>query len=248
MSVAVAESCFLSALQPATSWTAYMVPSDGPSPDPGAKARRVQEQVRMRLAERKSSSLPRLDDSLVGPADYSFPDTRVLGHSLGFSSRSMIHTPSRPIAVSTAPPPLLWLLFSLGGGNVFQGETETKQRCPEQLPFRSGAQQIQTLQVAVSGRPGASPCPRASSHRKSLLPTHVASWYPETQPQWHLGPGQRLLAGGGVAMPTHLQRPLPPHHQPYNQQAAAAAALPAAGFRLCPRGLGWNRPSPPPRW
>lgn len=73
MSVAVAEGCFLSALQPATSCTAYMVPSDGPSPDPRAKARRVQEQVRMRLAERKSSSLPRLDDSLVGPAGESHP-------------------------------------------------------------------------------------------------------------------------------------------------------------------------------
>lgn len=66
MSVAVAERCFLSALQPNTSCTAYVVPSDGPSPDPTAKARRVREQVRMRLAEKKSSSLPRLDDSLAG--------------------------------------------------------------------------------------------------------------------------------------------------------------------------------------
>lgn len=66
MSVAVAESCFLSALQPNTSCTAYLVPSDGPSPDPVAKARRVQEQVRMRLAEKKSCSLGRLDDSLAG--------------------------------------------------------------------------------------------------------------------------------------------------------------------------------------
>lgn len=68
MSVAVAESsgCFLSALQPNTSRTAYVVPSDGPPPDPVAKARRVREQVRMRLAEKKkSSSLPRLDDTLV---------------------------------------------------------------------------------------------------------------------------------------------------------------------------------------
>lgn len=73
MSVAVAESCFLSALQPNTSCTAYMVPSDGVSPDSGAKARRVQEQVRMRLAEKKSSSLPRLDDSLLGPSGESHP-------------------------------------------------------------------------------------------------------------------------------------------------------------------------------
>lgn len=65
MSVAVAEGCFLSALHPNSSCTAYVVPSDGPSSDPVAKARRVREQVRMRLAE-KSSSLPRLNDSLVG--------------------------------------------------------------------------------------------------------------------------------------------------------------------------------------
>lgn len=67
MSLAVAEGCFLSALQPNSSCsTTYVVPSDGPSPDPVAKARRVREQVRMRLAEKRSSSLPRLNDS-VGP-------------------------------------------------------------------------------------------------------------------------------------------------------------------------------------
>uniref|UniRef100_A0A7N8WPV2 Plakophilin-3-like n=1 Tax=Mastacembelus armatus TaxID=205130 RepID=A0A7N8WPV2_9TELE len=66
MSVAMAEGCFLSALRPNSSCTAYMVPSDGPCPDPVAKARRVREQVRMRLAEKKSLSMPRLDDVGVG--------------------------------------------------------------------------------------------------------------------------------------------------------------------------------------
>lgn len=66
MSVAVVEGCFLSALQPNSSCTTYVVPSDGPCPDPVAKARRVREQVRMRLAEKKSSSLPGLEDSLLG--------------------------------------------------------------------------------------------------------------------------------------------------------------------------------------
>lgn len=66
MSAVMAEGCFMSALQPNSSCTAYVLPSDGPSPDPVAKARRVREQVRMRLAEKKSLSLPRLDDSLVG--------------------------------------------------------------------------------------------------------------------------------------------------------------------------------------
>ncbi|XP_044044730.1 plakophilin-3-like isoform X2 [Siniperca chuatsi] len=103
MSVAVAEGCFLSALQPNSSCTAYVVPSDGPSPDPVAKARRVREQVRMRLAEKKSSSLPRLDDSLVGSTDYSLPEAKSFTHTHGFSSRSMIHTPSRVMAVPTVP-------------------------------------------------------------------------------------------------------------------------------------------------
>lgn len=66
MNVAIAEGCFLSALQPNSSCTAYALPSDDQSPDPMARARRVREQVRMRLAERKSSSLTRLDDSRLG--------------------------------------------------------------------------------------------------------------------------------------------------------------------------------------
>ncbi|XP_035507766.1 plakophilin-3-like isoform X2 [Morone saxatilis] len=103
MSVAVAEGCFLSALQPNSSCTAYVIPSDGPSLDPVARARRVREQVRMRLAEKKSSSMPRLDDSLTGSTDYSFPEAKSFTHSHGFSSRSMIHTPSRVLAVPTVP-------------------------------------------------------------------------------------------------------------------------------------------------
>ncbi|XP_026234245.1 plakophilin-3 [Anabas testudineus] len=104
MSALMAEGCFLSALQPNSSCTAYALPSDGPSADPVAKARRVREQVRMRLAEKKSLSLTRLDDSLVGSADYSLPETKSFNHTHGFSSRSMIHTPSRVMAVATVPP------------------------------------------------------------------------------------------------------------------------------------------------
>ncbi|XP_029000275.1 plakophilin-3 [Betta splendens] len=104
MSAVMAEGCFLSALQPNSHRTAYVLPSDGPSPDPAAKARRVREQVRMRLAEKKSLSLPRLDDSAAAATDYSFPEARSFTHTHGFSSRSMIHTPSRVMAVSTVPP------------------------------------------------------------------------------------------------------------------------------------------------
>ncbi|KAG7454170.1 hypothetical protein JOB18_006330, partial [Solea senegalensis] len=68
MSVVLVDSaCLLSALQPNSSCTAYALPSDGPSPDPAARARRVQEQVRRRLQEnKKSSSLTRLDEPLSG--------------------------------------------------------------------------------------------------------------------------------------------------------------------------------------
>lgn len=85
MSVAVAEGCFLSALQPNSSCTAYMVPSDGPCPDAVAKARRVQEQVRMRLAEKKSSSMTRLDDTLVGSTGESHP-VQTIARQLLYSS------------------------------------------------------------------------------------------------------------------------------------------------------------------
>nr|XP_046249759.1 plakophilin-3-like [Scatophagus argus]XP_046249844.1 plakophilin-3-like [Scatophagus argus] len=122
MSVAVAEGCFLSALQPNTSCTAYVLPSDGPSPDPVAKARRVREQVRMRLAENKSSSLPRLDDSLLGATDYNPPETKSFTHTHGFSSRSMIHTPSRIMAVPTVP------LHSSGFSSRSAVETASKLR------------------------------------------------------------------------------------------------------------------------
>ncbi|XP_056268842.1 plakophilin-3-like isoform X1 [Pseudoliparis swirei] len=102
MSVAVAEGCFLSALQPKTSCTTYVVPSD-PSPDPLAKARRVREQVRMRLAEKRSCSLPRLNDAPIGSTDYNLPEAKSISHTFGFSSRSMIHTPSRVMSMPTAP-------------------------------------------------------------------------------------------------------------------------------------------------
>ncbi|CAJ1048672.1 plakophilin-3-like [Xyrichtys novacula] len=103
MSAAMVEGCFLSALQPNSSYTAYVVPSDGPSQDPLAKARRVQQQVRMRLAEKRSNSMPRLNDS-VGSTDCSIPEFKSSRHIHGFTSRSLIHTPHRVMAVSTLSP------------------------------------------------------------------------------------------------------------------------------------------------
>ncbi|XP_067351041.1 plakophilin-3-like isoform X2 [Channa argus] len=120
MTAVMTEGYFLSALQPNSSCTAYVVPSDGPSPDPVAKARRVREQVRMRLAEKKSLSLPKLNDSLIGSTEYNLPDAKGFTHIHGFSSRSMIHTPSRVMAVSTAP------LHSSGFSSRSAVETSSK--------------------------------------------------------------------------------------------------------------------------
>ncbi|KAM6981053.1 plakophilin-3 [Aplochiton taeniatus] len=107
---AAAERCFLSALQPNSTVTTYAVPSDTQIGADGqltdARARRVQQQVQMRLAEKnKSSSLPRLNGTLCGPGpDHYLTPGRSFGSShAGFSSRSMIHTPTRLMSVATAP-------------------------------------------------------------------------------------------------------------------------------------------------
>ncbi|KAL6112634.1 pkp3 [Pungitius sinensis] len=135
MSVSVADSCFLSALQPRTSCTAYVVPPDGPCLDPGARARRVREQVRMRLAENRSSSLPRLDDTRNGSTDHNYPEAKSFSNTLGFSSRSMIHTPSRVMAMPTGP------LRSSGFSSRSAVETSSKaghkQTSEVQSSFRS---------------------------------------------------------------------------------------------------------------
>ncbi|CAL8350114.1 unnamed protein product [Merluccius merluccius] len=100
VAVAAADGCFLSALQPNSSRTSYGVPSEGPVGDPGSRARRVQEQVRMRLAEKKTSSNPRLNGSVSTAAQHGFSSTAA--HQ-GFSSRSLTHTPSRVLAVPPGP-------------------------------------------------------------------------------------------------------------------------------------------------
>ncbi|CAL8404397.1 unnamed protein product [Boreogadus saida] len=110
MSVAMraADGCFLSALQPNSSRTSYGVPSDMQISDgpyggdaAGTRARRVQEQVRMRLAEKKCSSIPRLN----GSTDFCPPPVRCYTANHGFSSRSLTLTPSRVLSVATAPLP-----------------------------------------------------------------------------------------------------------------------------------------------
>ncbi|KAM3625074.1 uncharacterized protein V6R79_006504 [Siganus canaliculatus] len=198
MSVAVAEGCFLSALQPNTSCTAYVLPSDGPSPDPVAKARRVREQVRMRMAEKKSSSLPRLDDSVLGAAEYSFPEPK--SYTQGFSSRSMIHTPSRVMAVPTVP------LHSSGFSSRSAVETSSRAR-------NRGASTVQSsFQSSFESH-------SRSRRSKSLCPADQEAFAPPPQekaslPGPPLGTLRRSLSGT-LAQDRGFWQEEPSHQQQY---------------------------------
>ncbi|KAM9366816.1 plakophilin-3-like [Symphorus nematophorus] len=183
MSVAVAESCFLSALQPNTSRTAYALPSDDLPHDPVARARRVREQVRMRLAEKKSSSMPRLDDSMFAATDYSFPEAKSYSHSHGFSSRSMIHTPTRVMAVPTAP------LHSPGFSSHSAVESNSKSRSKAASTVQSS---FQSYQSHTRSRRSKSLCQADQEAFHLTVPQEKTS-YPITMPP----PGtlRRTLSG-----------------------------------------------------
>uniref|UniRef100_I3J669 Plakophilin 3 n=1 Tax=Oreochromis niloticus TaxID=8128 RepID=I3J669_ORENI len=195
MNVGIPEGCFLSALQPNSSCTAYVVPSDGPSPDPVAKARRVREQVRMRLAERKSSSLSRLEGSTDPPEMKSY------GHAHGFSSRSMINTPSRVMAVPTVPLPASGFSsrsavdttsrLTHKGGAVVHSSSQTSQVYSRSRRSKSLTQgEHEALPVTSSGRlenPSLTlPAPPPGTLRRSLsgiLAQEKGYWQEEELPQ-----------------------------------------------------------------
>uniref|UniRef100_A0A3P8ZTE3 Plakophilin 3b n=1 Tax=Esox lucius TaxID=8010 RepID=A0A3P8ZTE3_ESOLU len=92
------DSCLLSARQHNTSVTTYAVPSDvqlgpeGSISDELARAKRVQQQVQLRLAERRSSSRTRLNGSHCTPPEHS----GTMGYNTcgpGSSSNLAIHKP-----------------------------------------------------------------------------------------------------------------------------------------------------------
>ncbi|XP_072320973.1 plakophilin-3 isoform X2 [Eucyclogobius newberryi] len=211
MSAAVAERCFLSALQPKTSCTAYVVPSDGPCPDQAAKARRVQEQVRRRLAEKQSSSLTRLDDSLLGSTDYHHQTPRGFSSNHGFSSRSMITTPSRVMAVATAPLPSSG--FSTRSAiesnsrtnrssvHTSYQATQSRARSTRSKSFCQADQEIIPLTVLPSpeGSGHALPVPPLGSLRRSLSGTLAqgrGQWQDEEAPYQYIykGPSHRTIS------------------------------------------------------
>uniref|UniRef100_A0A3B4B9T0 Uncharacterized protein n=1 Tax=Periophthalmus magnuspinnatus TaxID=409849 RepID=A0A3B4B9T0_9GOBI len=197
MSVAVAEGCFLTALQPNTSCTAYVVPSDGPSSDQAAKARRVQEQVRRRLAEKnKSSSMTRLDDSTVG----STGESGFLSNH-GFSSRSMINTPSRVMAVSVVGLTVTTIGVTFNSIHTSYQATQSRTRSSRSRSFCQADQEVFPLTVLPSPESSAHtlPAPPPGSLRRSLSGTLAqgrGQWQDEDVPYQYIykGPSHRTIS------------------------------------------------------
>lgn len=106
MSFLDSENVFLSALQPNTSVSTYAVPSDiqlghGTLSDEMSRAKRVQEQVKLRLAEK--STLPRQNGTSGHYASSEYGSSSAMKYQTynpGFSSKSYVQTTSRPVMVS----------------------------------------------------------------------------------------------------------------------------------------------------
>ncbi|CAL8294560.1 unnamed protein product [Boreogadus saida] len=104
--IAASESVFLSALQPHTSVTTYGLPSDAQIghggttvSDEAARARRVQQQVQMRLAEK--STLPRQNGGAGGYASSEYggsSSTKYQTYTPGYSSKSFVYNPAKAMA------------------------------------------------------------------------------------------------------------------------------------------------------
>ncbi|XP_051558503.1 plakophilin-3-like isoform X1 [Myxocyprinus asiaticus] len=93
--VAATEGLFFSALQPSSSVTTYAVPSDDQL---GTKAKRVQQQVQQRMAE-KASSLSRLNASQYSSTEYNGSSSmRYQTKGPGFSSKSLVPNGNRTMA------------------------------------------------------------------------------------------------------------------------------------------------------
>uniref|UniRef100_A0A3Q4M4A7 Plakophilin 3b n=1 Tax=Neolamprologus brichardi TaxID=32507 RepID=A0A3Q4M4A7_NEOBR len=197
--------------KPNSSCTAYVVPSDGPSPDPVAKARRVREQVRMRLAERKSSSLSRLEGSTGESLKAAQSNGR---ESKGFSSRSMINTPSRAMAVPAVPLPASGFSsrssvdttsrLTHKGAAVVHSSSQTSQVYSRSRRSKSLTQgEHEALPVTSSGRLENPllplPAPPPGTLRRSLsgiLAQEKGCWQEEELPQQYTykGPSHRTIS------------------------------------------------------
>uniref|UniRef100_A0A7N8XMK3 Plakophilin 3 n=1 Tax=Mastacembelus armatus TaxID=205130 RepID=A0A7N8XMK3_9TELE len=128
MSTVTSENVFLSALQPNTSVTTYGLPSDiqlrdgGSVSDEVARARRVQQQVQMRLAEK--STLPRQNGSAshYAMSDYGGSSTmKYQTYHPSFSSKSSyMYTGSRTMVSTSAAPDMIHRI-SVGGGGAGGG-------------------------------------------------------------------------------------------------------------------------------
>ncbi|CAL8356618.1 unnamed protein product [Lota lota] len=105
MSIAASDSVFLTALQPHTSVTTYGLPSDGQighggtMSDESARAKRVQQQVQMRLAEK--STVPRQNGGAAQYATSEYGGSSAVKYQTynpGYSSKSFVYNASKAMA------------------------------------------------------------------------------------------------------------------------------------------------------
>ncbi|XP_036391642.1 plakophilin-3-like [Megalops cyprinoides] len=110
MSVSVPSDVFLSAIAPNTTVSTYAVPSEtqlengGSHSDEDAKAKRVQQQVQMRLAEKLSKSLPQINGCGLKYASSEYGDSSTIKYSTfnpGFS-KSHLFTMGRIMVPRTS--------------------------------------------------------------------------------------------------------------------------------------------------
>ncbi|XP_077569236.1 plakophilin-3-like [Stigmatopora nigra] len=259
--VAMSDGCFLSALQPNnSSRTAYVLPWDGPCSDAGAKARRLREQVRLRLAENKSTSPGRMTDDdgddnnfnvQLGTtvSEYGYP-----GNRGGFSSRSMIYTPSRIMSVPTTAT----TSRNFSSRSAVETSRTVRASVAAQSGFQSRSRRTKSMCQAEANAVadlGGAPAPGlyGTTLRRTLSGTLAPRWV-EEEPPVHLsykGPSHRTISrmanrhqhantyaayvqdGGGEAWHVpqwYVHRPATARASGYQVSAAAAAMQRAASL------------------
>nr|XP_020477885.1 plakophilin-3 [Monopterus albus] len=228
MSTVASESVFMSALQPNSSVTTYGFPSDGGSmSDEVARARRVQSQVQMRLAQK--STLPRQNGSVsqYATSDYGGSSTmKYQTYNPNYSSKSSyMYTGSRTMGPrvsqrsgfscqSAGPDLAQFQKISVGGGGAgggnfyredlrmggYQGNARLQsQMDPETLSMHSMRQQaMQVNPWMVDGSDaGSMVSDRDATYSRTQYAQNAVNGYSQVR-----------QGGGTMTFPSQIHRSL----------------------------------------
>ncbi|KAJ8333886.1 hypothetical protein SKAU_G00412050 [Synaphobranchus kaupii] len=182
------ENVFLSAMQPNTSVSTYAVPSEiqlghgGTVSDEVAKAKRVQQQVQMRLAE-KCTSLPRVNGSSSHYASSEYGGSQTMKYSTynpGFSSKSHMYTVGRTMAM-----PRMTAGFSSRSAvemghphKVSHGVGATHH---DDMRLGGGQQSYKQVMTRSMSRPDPETLSVRSLRLHNQHPSHMMSWMGQAQ-------------------------------------------------------------------